>query len=437
MTRPVLRLLVVLAAVCGAALGTLATLVLTGPADLVMTEAAPAHAGGPDHPAPVEGPSGPGFQPGSPASPSPDVRPGSVASPGPDVAPTVPAASGPTPMPDLSARPSPDVPRMLLVWTAGGLPAAVRDVAAADPAIQRFSAVAGDQAGLVGVHTDDGAEMLVLDDGWQIPLDVLAVDPVTHASFVADLSGPADGAAVAGLGPGEALLSEASAALRGVGEGATLDMADGGPLRVAGVIDDRAASGAELVVHTADAARLGVDRPRFLLVSHTGSRSAVQQRLVTAVGSTPVRFRTPAETTWLRHGDAVLPQAMLKEAFGEFAIRLVAGRDVTVDPGWEQANIITREVPILGEVRCHRRLLPRLVGAMEELARRNLAHLVDVDAFAGCYVPRRIAAGEPLSRHAWGVAVDLNVGDNPRGSFSTQDPRLVEAMRAHGFTWGG
>ncbi|CAN5293224.1 hypothetical protein BH23ACT9_BH23ACT9_06790 [soil metagenome] len=36
-----------------------------------------------------------------------------------------------------------------------------------------------------------------------------------------------------------------------------------------------------------------------------------------------------------------------------------------------------------------------------------------------------------------GVAVDLNVGDNPRGSFSTQDPRLVEVMRAHGFTWGG
>jgi hypothetical protein len=139
----------------------------------------------------------------------------------------------------------------------------------------------------------------------------------------------------------------------------------------------------------------------------------------------------------LRHGDGVLPTALLKQAFGEFAIRLVGGRDVEVDPAWEAVHIGTEDVAILGAVRCHLRMLPRLAGAMEELARRNLAHLVDVDAFAGCYVPRRIAVGQPLSRHAWGVAVDLNVGDNPRGSYSTQDPRLVEVMRAHGFTWGG
>ena len=44
---------------------------------------------------------------------------------------------------------------------------------------------------------------------------------------------------------------------------------------------------------------------------------------------------------------------------------------------------------------------------------------------------------QPLSRHAWGIAVDLNVDDNPRGSFSTQDARLVEIMRRHGFGWGG
>ena len=42
-----------------------------------------------------------------------------------------------------------------------------------------------------------------------------------------------------------------------------------------------------------------------------------------------------------------------------------------------------------------------------------------------------------MSHHAWGAALDLNVDGNPRGSFSTQDERLVEVMAHHGFGWGG
>ena len=42
-----------------------------------------------------------------------------------------------------------------------------------------------------------------------------------------------------------------------------------------------------------------------------------------------------------------------------------------------------------------------------------------------------------MSHHAWGAALDLNVDGNPRGSFSTQDERLVDVMAHHGFAWGG
>ena len=151
----------------------------------------------------------------------------------------------------------------------------------------------------------------------------------------------------------------------------------------------------------------------------------------------PARFRTPAETTWLRHGDAVVPQARIKEAYGEFAHRPAAGRSIEIDPRWVDGNIVTRTVPILGPVTCHRAVLGPLGEAMQDLVLANLAHLVDTGGFAGCWAPRRIAAGAPLSRHAWGVAVDLNIGANPRGSFSTQDDRLVEVMARHGFGWGG
>jgi hypothetical protein len=78
-----------------------------------------------------------------------------------------------------------------------------------------------------------------------------------------------------------------------------------------------------------------------------------------------------------------------------------------------------------------------LRGALGELVERNLASLVDPTAFQGCWVPRLIGPGLGVSRHAWGIAFDLNVGANVRGQGSAQDPRLVEVLEHWGFGWGG
>jgi hypothetical protein len=168
-----------------------------------------------------------------------------------------------------------------------------------------------------------------------------------------------------------------------------------------------------------------------------GQREETTRALADLAGPVSVRFRTPAETTWLRHGDAVTPQVFVKATFGEFSFRDGAGRSVEVDPAWVERNIVEAAVPILGTVRCHRDIVEPLRQALGELADDNLSHLVDPAGYAGCWSPRRIGAGLPLSRHAWGIAVDLNIAANPRGSFSTQDARLVEALRDAGFTWGG
>jgi hypothetical protein len=151
----------------------------------------------------------------------------------------------------------------------------------------------------------------------------------------------------------------------------------------------------------------------------------------------PVRLRGPGETPFFRAGDAVLPQAMIKERFGEFAWRPAGGGDFVQDPAWQAANLATRRVPILGPVRCNRVLLPALAGAMRELEQHNLAGLVDPAAFAGCWNSRLARGGDGASRHAWGAAVDLNIAGNPTGLDSAQDPRLVEVMERWGFTWGG
>jgi hypothetical protein len=98
---------------------------------------------------------------------------------------------------------------------------------------------------------------------------------------------------------------------------------------------------------------------------------------------------------------------------------------------------VTRRVPILGAVTCHREMIPPLRAALGELARRRLSRLVDPGDYAGCYAPRRIQPRGQLSLHAWGVAIDLNASANPFMGRSRQDRRLVRTMERHGFTWGG
>jgi hypothetical protein len=139
----------------------------------------------------------------------------------------------------------------------------------------------------------------------------------------------------------------------------------------------------------------------------------------------------------LRHGDAVLTQAQVKERFGEFSYRRVGGGRIEQDPSWLAANLVTAEVPILGQVRCHRAILAQLEGALADLERDHLTHAVDPDGYAGCHAPRLTRRLDSVSRHAWGVAFDLNVHDNPVGHDSAQDPRMVEVFERWGFTWGG
>jgi hypothetical protein len=343
------------------------------------------------------------------------------------------ATTGSTVGADVSeATPPSDRPGVLLVWTSGGLPAALGAQVEALEGVEAVTMVWGDETRMTASFAADGTPVDAVEPGWFIPLDTLAVDPASFASF---LSGDAVDA-VRALVPGQVLLTETSARLRRVGEGASVWNGEA-DMTVAGVIDDVSGAGAELLVAIGDAERVGVTTARYLLVSHTGSRELLQRAIADRLAGRAVRFRSPAETTWLRHGDAVEPSAVIKATFGEFSARDGSGRDVHIDPDWVARWIVTESVPILGPVTCHRKIVASLRDAMAELEQANLAHLVVASDFAGCFSARRIAAGQPLSHHAWGVAIDLNVDGNPRGSFSTQDPRLVQTLAQHGFTWGG
>jgi hypothetical protein len=348
---------------------------------------------------------------------------------------TAPAATTtvPAPVPTTAGPAAPAAPAVLLAWTPDALDPGLSAAAAADPQVVTVSVVDGGVVDLVGSRSAGGAVVDAPAPGWAIPLDAVAVDPATHA----ELAPLADRAAVAGLGPGQALLGRTSAGLRRLGPGGVLEVAGGGSVTVVAVVDDTAIGGAELAVDRATGAALGIGTPRYLLAAYTGDRAAVEARWRAALtDDTAVRFRGPGETPYLRHGDAVLPQALIKARFGEFAYRPAGGDQVDQDPAWQAAHLATVDLPIIGRARCHRDVAGALAGALAEVEAAGLAPLVDPAGFAGCWNARRTRGGTALSRHAWGVAVDLNAGQNPTGYASVQDPRLLDVFARWGFTEG-
>jgi len=113
---------------------------------------------------------------------------------------------------------------------------------------------------------------------------------------------------------------------------------------------------------------------------------------------------------------------------------------------WERRNIVSVVPPFelrdgrgraLSVIRCHRLIAPTVTRALEDLKQRNLCHLINT--FDGCFVPRHMGwdPKRALSRHSWGIAVDVNARLFPYGSEAKQNPRLIETFGRQGFAWGG
>lgn len=338
--------------------------------------------------------------------------------------------ASPDPEPPVAtARP----PRAALVRGPYDLRAAARRLARLR-GVRRTALVGRGTALVREVRARDGRLVQRVRDGFALALDVAAVEPHAWAAALPE----AERAPVARLRRGEVLLSATAARLRGVGGGATLVLAAGGRLRVRGVVPDEVAHSAELLAHLRD--RRVQARPRNVLALLRPASDLGERRLErVATDGEPTRARLLFDGDDAGEAqDGPARPAELKARFGEPAVGLPYGEDwVTLDPGFLRRHIVTRRVPLLGAVTCHRRMIPALRSAMAELRRRGLGHLVDAAEYAGCYAPRRIQPSGTLSLHAWGLAVDLNAASNPVGGESNQDPRLVGAMERHGFSWGG
>jgi hypothetical protein len=318
------------------------------------------------------------------------------------------STSKPVVTPELRA---PNGESLLLAWTSSGLPAQALERARALVGVAGVTEVRGDELRLTGEHDARGRSMLALPPGAAIPIDALAIDPTGYSRDVPGRTA----ALVRSLPRDGALLGATSARLRGIGVGGSLTFG-ATTVRVTGVVTDSLVGAAEVVVR--DDSPLNVATPRFLLVAYRGDRSDLEAAIGGAFHRA-VRFRAPGETPYLRQGDAVLPQALVKARFGEFWFRVDARGAVTIDPRWVARNIVTIDVPGVGFLRVNRLLAGSLRSALTVVAHERVG--------ASAFAPQMISSSLGLSRHTWGIGLTL----------PDHRPHTIAVMAAAGFRWGG
>jgi hypothetical protein len=197
----------------------------------------------------------------------------------------------------------------------------------------------------------------------------------------------------------------------------------------------------DLVVNAAWGEELGLTGPNALLVS---ARRSTPQALAGPIkqlvgGEIPAQNLDVASRRGL--DPTVFQSAVvvgtLSDAIGVYRYRSIGGGRIAPDEGWVASHITTETVPILGAVTCNRAIFPQLKAALAEVVTRGLADQIHRDEYAGCYYPRFIAGTTQLSNHAFGLALDLNVPGNQRGTVGEMNREVVAIFKQWGFGWGG
>ncbi len=328
-------------------------------------------------------------------------------------------------------------PRAYLAWTPGGLPSGFRAGVRTIGLLRATVVFAGDTAWLTRSRDRSGA---VVDDPrppFAIPIDAFAVHPREVAPFLpAEVRREVTDA----LARGQAVLGTRSAAIRRLGVGGALEFGDR-TVRVGAVVPDEVIGWSEVLVSREAGRRLGIVDDRYLLAFPVGSPSpsAFERMLRPLVPSTvPMRVERPGGTPYMRVASGVDPPVVLKQVFGEFsaALDLADPAFFRVDPVWAR-NLVTRTVPLLGRLTCHRRFMADLLVVMRTIEREGLGSRIH--STAGCFNARTVgrSPSNPPSFHAYGAAVDINAPENALGTTPTMDRAVVAIFEAAGFNWGG
>lgn len=360
-----------------------------------------------------------------PNEPDPDADPAaSSSSSEPSAEPTVPVA-------DPAHAVDPPGPRKDRLWSADVL--VQWDKPLDDATVKRITRLKG------VAHTERiGLGQVSLENR---VLTVAAVDPAAYRLFtrsdVADLQEAWDRVAGGELATDQKVarrLADDDGMIR-------LGLNDSAPSLHVGAYAPQVPT-IDLVVNTAWAPDIKMADDNGLLISTDGTTPAsIRKPLERLVGKgASVQMLDVASRLGLDPDaklTAVPTGGTLGSLVGTYQYRVLGGGRIAPDPAWVAGNIRTEVVPILGSVTCHKDLFPQLRAALLEVQQRGLADEIHPGEYAGCYYPRFIAGTTTLSNHSFGLALDLNVPGNQRGTVGAIDRDVVAIFQTWGFAWGG
>jgi hypothetical protein len=272
-------------------------------------------------------------------------------------------------------------------------------------------------------------------------LRVAAVDPLEYRSIAPVATNEAEFVWTSLLS-GEAVLTFDAAEDLGIDGGGTIEMDGGRSMEVGAFADNQTPNIADVVVDQ-DGRQVEGAGDQVLTVGVQPGTSL--DALGTALsGELPDSKFVPLIPPDLMSNPDPLTGSMDDASSGGGIIgtmnyKILDDGFIKPEQAWVDSNISTATVSIIGEVTCHRLLIPQLQAALSEIESAGLAGELRPDDYGGCYVPRFIDRNPslPLSMHAFGLAVDINVSTNQLGTEGDMNPRIVEIFERWGFVWGG
>ncbi len=246
---------------------------------------------------------------------------------------------------------------------------------------------------------------------------------------------------------GQVVLTQTTATLHSVQTGDVLTLLgwDGAAhdVTVGMVAPDEVVGGTELMISPDVAQVVALARPSSVVLWGFRSRSEIDQQLAAAgLVANDIRIRRSWDPP---DPDGLLGYPQIKSKFGEFAYG-GSGSSAAQEPGWAAAHLTRVTLPLGIRATCNNVVIPALQGALNEVAATGLAAAIDVgntNTYGGCYggLGEVSALGSTtggfLSKHSWGVAIDMNTVQNPEGRPPTMNCDVVRIFRKWGFAWGG
>jgi hypothetical protein len=291
-------------------------------------------------------------------------------------------------------------------------------------------------------YVRDGRELLTLERGWQVPMSVVAMPTEMVRRLGGDVLAEV-------LARGEIALGKTSASLRQAVEGDIVTVLDQSRRRqkflVGAIVPDVLTSDGDILMSDSSVLNLGagsVRRVTFVGTRRDGAlRKSLNQRGF-RIGTTHQMTKSSSR----KNPDAPLGLAKTKLLLGEFAYQRTGASGVLVDTRWRSANIVHqvayRDVKLVHN--CHRKVIDAIQDALTEIQDTGLNREIDIqisNSYGGCYSGRFTRQAEKLfgnlSRHAWGMAFDINTTTNARGAVPQLNCDVVRIFRKHGFAWGG